>query len=364
MKVTRFPLAIAATCLLAACNIGGSNAPDAQLIEQVYERGNFGKARGLIASAFKAGESNGKIRLIAAQVDLARGDGTGAETSLHAAKSAGIAEKTILPLLAEAQARQQRPEKAIASAKKSGRKATIAFVRGLNAWAANKPWDAREALEEAYRLDSTNHRLAIDLARARSELGLFPEAREAVRRVQKAQPENIIAALTLGDIDMRARDYKAAEAAFIAALNLAPGSNNAQAGLAGALYAQKKFGAALKRLHGLPKGVVQRPEMQLLAGKIAVRQARYANARTHFANARDLVESDSEAMFLSGKTLLKLGQPWKAIHLMEGALRSRPDLPEYHGGLIRAYRAAGDESAAQAKLAAIPGSIRRQVNVR
>jgi len=362
MKKTRFLYAIVAASLVSACGSGASDAPSDAQISSAFESGDLGKTRRMIALAHAAGEINGQIQLVSAQVALARGDGIGAQTSLSAAKNAGIAEPVIWPLLAEAYARQGKHEEALAAAQKASgnrdRKTATLHVNGLKHWAADDPWEAREALEAAFALSPQNTRLALDLARARMELGLFPEAREAINQIRKTQPKNLLAPLALAEVDMRARRFPAARKAFAAALKIAPGNSEALLGQTRALYGEKKWKAAQDSVIALPREIGLRPEIQLLAGKIAARLNETKNARTHFSNARNLIDSDAEAQFLSGKVLLERGQPYKAIRLMEAALASRPDLPEYHAGLISAYRTAGDEAAARARLSKVPESLR------
>ena len=175
--------AIAAASMLSACDIGGEEPPSAAEIKSALENGDLGKAQRMIALAHDADASDPNIRILSAKVSLARGDGISAQTSLQSAQKDGVTEKTILPLLAEAQARQGKFEEAAATAKKSGSKFLPHQIRGLKYASENKPWQAREALEEAYGLNRDNTRLALDVARARIKLGLVAEARKAIAAV-------------------------------------------------------------------------------------------------------------------------------------------------------------------------------------
>jgi len=344
--------------LLSACNSADSEEASADKIAQIYTSGDLGKTRRMLALAFEAGEKNAEISLIAAKVALARGDGFGAETNLMAARKAGKKASTIDPLMAEAFALQGKFEEALSLAEDSGNKTAILHVTGKQLWSENRAWHAREAWEEAYKMSPDNHRLALDLSKARSYLGLFPEARSAIVTVQKSQPKNIIASLAMGDIEMRARKFGAAAAAYNGALKIAPGNAAALIGNAQALYGAKKWKAAKKAIIAMPRDIATKAQAQLLAGKISMQLNDHKSARTHFSNARNLVDGDTQAQFLLGKLHLKNGRPYKAISLIEAAATARPDLPEHHAALIRAYREAGDERSAQMRLAKVPESLK------
>jgi len=350
--------ALAALALLTGCSLSGGDDASPAAIRAAIAQGDFGRAQSLVSAAYEAGESNGQTRFLAGLTDLATNDGIGAETNLRAAHSAGIAKEKIQPLLAEALARQGKADEANALAAKAGNKAAIAIVKGINAWRKDDPWTAREAFEAAYRLTPDNHRLTLDLARARTELGLFPDALALTAKAAKAESRNIAARILAGGIAMRQRDYARAETFYQAALNISPGNGTALAGKARALYTGGKWKAADRLLAGLSPDHAMREDMQLLRGKIAARQGRFDAARTFFAASGDYLEGDDEAMFLAGQALSHQGQHWKAVRLMEAALRIRPDLAEYHAALIKAYRKAGDEAAAKARIAAIPPSLR------
>ena len=356
--------ALAAFALLAGCSFSGGDDASPAAIRAAVKQGDYGRAQSLVAAAYEAGESNGQTRLLAGLTDLATNDGIGAETNLRAAQSGGVAKKTVQPLLAEALARQGKADEAKTLAAKAGSKAAIAIIKGINAWRANDPWLAREAFEAAHKLAPDNQRLALDLAEARAALGLFPEALALTAKAAKAESRNIRARILSGDIAMRQRDYAGAKAFYQAALKISPGNGTALVGKANALYTGGKIKAADGLFAGLSPNLAAREDVQLLRGKIAARQKRFDAARTFFADSGDLIGQDDEAMFLAGQAQAHQGQHWKAVRLMEAALRIRPDLPEYHAGLIKAYRNAGDETSAKARLAAIPPSLRKAKELR
>lgn len=357
----RLKIVIAAAMLVtmpSACGLGAGEDTSPRAIRSAYEQGDFGRAQSLIAAAFETEDVGGETRLLAGLNDLAIGNGIGAENHLRIAQRMGIAADSITPLLAEALARQGKIEAAKSLAVKSGNTAILAIVDGIAAQSADQPWQAREAFERAYRLIPQNRRLAIDLAAMRAQLGLFDEALQLATMVSAAQPRNIRARNMAGDIHLRLREYPAAEAAYDKALIIQPENVAALTGKARAMYGQKKWAAAEKLLTALPGDLAIREDVQLLRGKIAARQRRHDEARTLFADAGDNLFGDDEAMFLAAQGFTREGQYWKAIRLLEASVRARPDLPEYHADLIRAYRAAGDNAAAAARLAAVPPDLK------
>lgn len=357
----RFKILLAAaaiTAVLSACGVGTGEDTSPQAIRRALEQGDFGRVQSLVAAAYDAEEISGETRLLAGLNDLAISNGIGAENHFQVAKNMGIAAATIDPLLAEALARQGKIEEARHLVTKANDTAASAIVEGIAARIADQPWQAREAFERAYRLNSKNQRLALDLAEMRTQIGLFDDALRLTAQVIKAQPRNIRAYSLAGEVHMRRRNYAAAETAFAGALKIQPSNGGALTGKARAIYGQKKWAAAEKLLAALPGDLLDREDVQLLRGKIAARQRRHEAARTLFAGAGDSLFGDDEAMFLAAQGFAKRGEHWKAVRLLESAVRARPDLPEYHAGLIRAYRAAGDNAAAADRLAAVPLSLK------
>lgn len=357
IRAAFFAITATAAALLSSCSNGGVSPSE---IQAALSSGDYARAATLAQAAYEAGESSGEIRYLDALTDLATGDGIGAETNLRAAQAAGIAQAKITPLLAEALARQGKAEEAAALAAKSGGTTTAAIVSGLNAWQAGDPWTAREAFEPALAAAPGNHRLALDLAQVRAELGLFDAALSLCERTAKAQPKNIRAPIIRGDIQMRAHDFAAAKTAYDDALQLLPGNSTALNGKARALYQMRDYTAASAMLSALPDDLRQRSDMQILSAKIAARQGRYDAAHMIFSGLGDGLYNDDEALFLAGAAMGHQGQHWKSARLIEAALRIRPDLPEYHAALIAAYRAAGDEQSASRAIAAIPANLRGQ----
>jgi predicted Zn-dependent protease len=82
----------------------------------------------------------------------------------------------------------------------------------------------------------------------------------------KLNPNQIDARLLLGQVNLKAKDYKSAEDDFESAIMLQPASEEAQIGLAKALLGQKKFADAVEMLETSTSSDTKNPVMfQLLA---------------------------------------------------------------------------------------------------
>ena len=342
--------------LLVSCS--GENETDFSpaAIEKQIDDGDYGKARYLTSLAFQSGEVSPQTRILAAQIDLAQIDGIGAESNLRAAMESGIGKQKIYPMLAEALARQNKPEITLKIARESGSKATQYFVTGLLGLHEKQIWQARQDIEKAHKLAPDNHRISIELAYVRAELGLFDPALQLAGRAAKDEPRNIKAHEAVAEIAMRKQDFPKAIQSFDEILNIASGNRSAIAGKARALVASGKLNTAKKHINALPPILIENDDMQMMLGKIAAQQNKFQKAVTHFANAGQMVKADSEAIYWSGITQLNLGQPWKAISLIEEAVRARPDLPEYRAKLIETLLFVGDETGAKIRIAEIPAN--------
>jgi thioredoxin-like negative regulator of GroEL len=344
---------------MAGCDLPfGWGDPGAEDIAAALRAGDYIKGGQLVAEATEDGDANADILLLSARINLDAGDGIRAEKDLREAALKQPASRVIKALLGEALARQRKPRQADAVTAQSGDKSAVAYVAGLNALFAGDDWKARESFEVAYLLDPKNDRVAIDLAYARAQLGLFDLASDLAGAVSRQMPAHLRAHKAMADIAQREHDEAGALLAFDRILNLSPADEGALMGKARTLISARRYKAADAIIAEFPAEMQNTDETRVMRGKVAARRARYEEAYNQFSLVRDVLETDDEAMFLFGVANVRRGQPWTGISLMEAALRSRPDLPEYHAGVISALKSVGDVDAAKQRIAAIPPSLR------
>jgi Tfp pilus assembly protein PilF len=349
---------IALSGAVAGCGTFGWGDPSAEDIEAALRVGDYAKGRDLLTQATEDGDASADVLTLSARIHLDAGDGIRAEKALREAALERPASKPIQALLGEALARQRKPQPALSLTKKSGDRSAYFYVVGLNALFADDAWKARENFEKAYEIDPGNERIAIDLAYARSNLGLFDLATEVAGKTSVDMPANLRAHKALADIALRKHDTKAALLAYERILKISPNDEGALLAKARTLIMARKYAAADTLLQSLPDEVRGANETKVMLGKVAARRGRFEEAYEHFSGVRDAVETDDEAMFLFGLTNVRRGQPWTGINLMEAALRSRPDLPEYHAGVIHALQSVGDAETVKQRIATIPENLR------
>lgn len=110
---------------------------------------------------------------------------------------------------------------------------------------------AADYLKRAREVRPDDATAAFDYARALEMTGDLVHAREALDASLKLNPDNVAGRILMGKLCLRLKDTAAAEDQFEAASLVQPNNEDAQLGLAQALYAEGKFADAAQQLSGM-----------------------------------------------------------------------------------------------------------------
>ncbi|MFN0167608.1 MAG: tetratricopeptide repeat protein [Bryobacteraceae bacterium] len=261
----------------------------------------------------------------------------------------------------------------------------------------NKPAEARQAFEQAVKLDPSNAVLRFNLAAKQAEAFQFEQARENLLRVLEAQPDHPQAfallenvSLEFGAVLARGRRYKGGQTlaretvrrfpqsgpahemlglfetrnqenvlaveAYKRALELSPDSRGASIGLA---IAQSAAGLTDAAIATFEAGIRRFPEDAMHRQSLGVLLVRLGETREDVrARGIQLLESAlrldprlPEAHYQLGNLALTRAAVDEAVEHLEQAVRNGEDSSRVHFALSRAYRRLGKPEKADAELA-------------
>jgi TolB-like protein/DNA-binding winged helix-turn-helix (wHTH) protein/Flp pilus assembly protein TadD len=203
--------------------------------------------------------------------------------------------------------------------------------------------------EEAIKRDSKFAPAYVGLANAYNGLSTIfvgaapetvrPKAMTAIRRALELDPESVEAHLLLADMERSQWQWAEAEAEYRRALGLTPNNAAAQAGLSEWLLGQGRTEEALavaQRGRELDPYVVSGTYIAW----ILFSAHRYDEALRELHSVLAIRPDDVLALWNLGYSLIAIGQPEKAIPVLEKAV-SLSDRPGVIGVLISAYAHAG-----------------------
>jgi len=169
---------------------------------------------------------------------------------------------------------------------------------------------------------------------------------EEYRRVQALNADRADARVNLGALEARIGSSDAARAAFQAAIRLQPVFAPAYANLAERERRAGDEGAAEATLR---RGIAAAPDVAELhhaLGLSLIRQKRGADALPELARAATLAPRDERYAYVYAVALHDLGQPARAVQVLEEAQQRTQASPEILSALLSYAMEAGDREAA------------------
>jgi tetratricopeptide (TPR) repeat protein len=207
---------------------------------------------------------------------------------------------------------------------KANTAAAIAVAKGAIAEAAGQ----RSAAEQQYRAAIVADPGSFEaLARMLSLLASSGRAAElvpALRRAVALVPDSARHQALLGEAQLAAKDYRAAESTFTRALTLAPDGDTVRVSLARVYLMQQQPDKALATL-GPARPSVDR---SVLLGAAYSTSGDWTTAASHLQSALDGGRVTPDVLNGLGYSRLKLGQRQEAAELFKRSLSLKPDQPE------------------------------------
>ena len=224
-----------------------------------------------------------------AEVELAEGSTSAAQSSLSQAEAAGAP------------------------------KAVLARVAGEVAMAQKKPAEAVEKLQDAAKRTGKDAEILVLLARAQRQAGKIDDAYDTFHNALREDPGNPEALLGLARIAVRDGEF---------------------------FVALKRCNDAIAKVkeRGRPQSLTA--EAHTVLGMAYLRKGDTGRAITNLQDAIDLDPNAAEPNLLMGQTYDKLDRPQRAVGYYDKAIKLDPALDEAYYFLAKAYAKSGD--AAQA----------------
>lgn len=331
---TRKLLATASLALLVGC---GQQITADEYLEKARQHlasGAYSAATVELNNALQADPQHAQARWLSAQSALALGDGQKAERDARRALEQGISPSDVQPVLVRALFLQAEIDKVLAETSIPPREAPPALVAELTALRGtahlfkNDLDTARQEFEKALKLDPHCPEALHGFALLMSLRGAADAAREWIQKAIDAAPSNADAWTLLGDLELEAGNYGAAESAFTKAIDNRAYVTLDRAKRAFARIRQDKLQEAEADLRPLSQQRLNHYYADYVRGILAFREARLNDAANAFEASFNANPDFAPNRVYLATTRLLTGQPEQALSHAEFIRRIAPHSAE------------------------------------
>ena len=352
---------------MLASALGGCRnaAPTYNHAATLVEKGDLGGARVELMNLLQKNPADARALALMAAVQLAGGDGVGAENTL---KQLG-AKQALTPAqrgqLAEALMLQGRCDRVDQMQQPvAGPEADVLRIRINCAIAGGDAAKAGTLVADAERRFADNGPLTVTRGRYAVARGDFTAARQLSALATERLPKDFDAALLGGQIALIDGDYTGALASFDRAATLNP-VNLAPLFAKGLLLAELKRKAALDTLITRAEKLgANRGEVHLLKGEAAFLADDMHEAQNEATAARKTLAGNPSLRMLEARIAMKQGNEGIAVQQLAQLVRSQPGYARARLLLAEAQYKTGDAKAAAETLrpaAMLPNAPRAYV---
>lgn len=220
-------------------------------------------------------------------------------------------------------------------------------IYNLLGWCAqglHQPKEARDALEEAIRIEPTKESNYLDLGKILLADRLLSAALDVARRTAEAFPSSARAFSLKGSAELEMELFADSIHSYAQAVQLDPSDPDGMLGLAKAQSASGMTNEAAATLEKARKRFPKDARLPLEHGLLLLREAESGNtvaetrAEQMLQLALALDRSLSEAHYQLGNLALKKGQWAEALRQLEIAAKVNPDSAKTHFALSRVFR--------------------------
>lgn len=284
-----------------------------------------------LKNALQEQPSMAEARLLLGKALLASGDPRAAEIELAKARELGVAAETVVPDLARALLAQGEPDKLLNTygstklntpASASDLQTSIAVAYS----AISKQDKAIEQLNAAIATDPANMKAQILRVRLIAAGGDVGRARTEFEAIETKWPQASEMFQLKGDLLSGERKFDDAGVAYRRAAELDHNNVAAQAGVLSVLLVNKDAPGAKKQLEVLRGAKASAYQIQYFTTLIALEQNDLDAARDSAQALLKLAPADSRALHLAGVTDFKRGALLEAESDLSKAIQAAPDL--------------------------------------
>ena len=360
--------ALVTGAIIAAAALGGCNRskPTEQLLaeaKQYQQKGEVKAAMIELKNAVANSPENGEARLALGVLHIESGDAVSAEKELRKALSLGIDKNRVLSPLARALEQQGKFKEVleVIPAERAAGSAELLTLRGNAYLDLNDPEKAKEAYDQAAKLQPESGNVLIGMARmamyrkdlvaatvlvdqavakdpknteawmfkgslARGE-GKMPEALAAFTQASVIKPTHRTAHIEKALVEINLKKLDEAKADLDAARKIAPAS--LQLAYAQGLldFTKGQNAAALESVQKVLKVAPEHLPSTLLAGAIELKMGSYQQAEQHLRKYLTAIPENTYARKLLAQAQLQ-SSPSEALATLAPALKSSSDDPQ------------------------------------
>ena len=380
-------LAFATSAALSGCD-RTSNLTEQEHIQRAKDSETQGDLKTSIIELKNAVQKNpdsAQARLLLGQIYLKTGQGAEAEKELKRAKSLGVGDDSIKPLLAEAILRQgefQRlfSEISLTGSESAANKSKILRMFGDAKLGLRQLDEGCAFYADSLNIDASNVAAYRGLANCAYAKGKADEARNHIQAALKIDPNNADTWILLGDLELAEKQTEAAGGAYSTALKHDPGNvagllkhasfmlskgqtDAAQQDLdkirkvapdhptgdylqALLYFAADKTDAALDSTLKSLKGGPDNVPAYLLLGTLQYNKKSYGQAAKTLSAYLQVVPGNMDARKMLAATHLKMGEPEQALALLKPLLTVKTNDPQLFALAAEAYMALKDPGSA------------------
>jgi len=318
-----------------------------------YGLGELEKAKPYLDMAWRQQQDSPLAKLLA-QIALSNKDSGGAADLLETYLRGHPGDSQALLMLASIHLQQGRYAKATAlmqQALQAKDDPSYHAVLGMSLLRDGRADQGAAQLEQAFAKDPHQAYAGLSLVTLYLQNGLPAKALGVANQMAKANPDNAGVLVVLGQTKAANADTAGARAAFEKAVKLAPNLIQAQYGLAEIEMRGRDFAAADKRLRGLLRNDPRNPDLLLQLATLNELWGRIPQAQQFVESAADASSlTQTRANFALVAWRLHHGQADKALDAAKVLLGKTPEdvtaLQAYGG----AQRANGDVAGARSTL--------------
>ncbi len=334
--------------LLMTALAGCRNAPPSyEHAADLVAKGEFSTARIELMNLLQQNPADMRALGLMAQIQLAGGDGMGAENSLQRIAARQPLNAMQRGQLAEAMLLQDRCDKVVQMERpQGGEEAGVLRVRILCAVSENRPEEAKALAGEAATRFPSNGPLTVTRGRLALLSGDLAEARTLSAAATKLLPRDFDAALLSGQVALAQGDYTGALAGFDRAAKANPVS-------IAPLFAKGTLLAELKQKAELDAVIAQaekigpgRGEVHLLRAEAAMLGGDVQTAQNEINAARKTLPGNPALRMLDAQIASKLGNDGIAIKQLTQLIDAQPGYARARLLLAQALARSGDAAAA------------------
>ena len=294
--------------LLAGCDSIG-NANEEEYLAQAREsldKGDFPVARINLKNVLKENPNNSQARFLLGHLYVDVGNGPTAEKELRKARELGVADGSVVPLLARALLQQNEYQKVLEldadSSFSNETAAEILASRGTAYLMLRESDNARRELDNALKKEPDSVYALVGRARLSVIQQNFEEARTYLDQAFKINPDYAFAWSLLGDMNRLENKQEAAIKAYTEAINNSNNINRDLLQRAMLFMQEEQYDKAQSDINELKKHMSGHPKVNFVQGLIYLRQKKIIEAQELFEQVLRINPDNMLATYYLGAT--------------------------------------------------------------